>query len=186
MLAVLIIAVLVAAVALMRGGSLESLAATRAQWLWLVWVALLIQGTLILEPSWLSDAGALAVLITTNLAIILFMVLNRTLPGMLIAAVGLLLNLVVISANGAMPVSDRVLGMADIDESALDSAGLKHERMTDDTALPWLGDVVPITPLREIWSLGDFVLAAGIGYFMWARTLAGRKRARHRTRGTPH
>jgi hypothetical protein len=116
------------------------------------------------------------VLVATNLAIVLFMVLNPKQPGMILAAVGLLMNLVVIAANGAMPVSDYVFEVMDVDESALDSAGFKHERMTGDTVLPWLGDVVPIPPLREVWSIGDFVLAGGIGYFVWKRTLASRRR----------
>jgi hypothetical protein len=179
-LAVLIIAVLIALIAILRGGSLESLAATKVKWLWLVWAALILQaGLRILEPSWLSDAWALTALVVTNLAIVWFMALNRKVPGMALAGAGLLLNLAVITANGAMPVSDYVFEVIDIDESALDAAGFKHERMTDETVLPWLGDVVPIPPLREVWSIGDFVLAAGIGYFVWERTLAHRKRGRH-------
>lgn len=180
MLAVLIIAVLVAVAALLLGGSLESLAATKVKWLWLVWAALVVQlGLRILEPSWLSNGWGLAALVVTNLAIVWFMVLNRRVPGMTMAGAGMLLNLIVIVTNGAMPVSDYVFEVADIDESALDSAGFKHERMTDDTVVPWLGDVVPIPPLREVWSVGDFVLAAGIGYFVWVRTLAERRRGRH-------
>ncbi|HZA41796.1 MAG TPA: DUF5317 domain-containing protein [Actinomycetota bacterium] len=175
MLAVLIIAVLAAVAAVLRGGSLESLAATKVKWLWLVWIALIVQvGFRVFEPSWLTDAWGLVVLIATNLAIVWFMVLNWKQPGMILAAVGLLMNLVVITANGAMPVSDYVFEVIDIDESTLDSAGFKHERMTGDTVLPWLGDVVPIAPLREVWSVGDFVLAAGIGWFVWKRTLASR------------
>jgi hypothetical protein len=182
-LAVLIIAVLTTVIALLRGGSLESLAATKVKWLWLVWVGLIAQvGFRILEPPWLTDTWGLIVLASTNLVIVWFMVLNRQQPGMILVAVGLLMNLVVITANEAMPVSDYVFEVIDIDESALDSAGFKHERMTGETVLPWLGDVVPIPPLREVWSIGDFVLAAGIGYFVWARTLAERKRGRHRTR----
>jgi hypothetical protein len=176
-LAVVIIAVLAAVIAVLRGGSLESLAATKVKLLWLVWVALIVQvGFRIFEPSWLGDPWGLAVLVSTNLAIIGFMVINRTQPGMILAAAGLLMNLVVITVNGAMPVSDYVFEVIDIDESALDSAGFKHERMTGDTLLPWLGDVVPIAPLREVWSIGDFLLAAGIGWFVWKRTLASRPR----------
>jgi len=174
-LAVLILAVLAAVIALLRGGSLESLAETRVKWLWLVWLALIVQvGFRLLEPSWLTDTGGLLVLASTNLAIVLFMVLNRGQPGMILAAVGLLMNLLVIAGNGAMPVSDYVFEVIDVDESALDTAGFKHERMDGDTVLPWLGDVVPIPPLREVWSIGDFVLAAGLGFFVWRRTLAAR------------
>jgi len=176
-LAVLIIAVLAAVIAILRGGSLESLAATKVKWLWLVWVALVVQvGFRIFEPSWLTDTWGITVLVVTNLAIILFLVLNRSQPGMVLAAAGLLMNLLVIVANGAMPVSDYVFEVMDVDESALDSPGFKHERMTGDTVVPWVGDVVPIAPLREVWSIGDFVLAAGIGYFVWRRTLASRVR----------
>jgi Family of unknown function (DUF5317) len=174
MITVLGIAALVVVAALLRGGSLESLAATQVRWLWLVWAALIVQlGLLLIEPSWLTDEGALWVLLATNLAIVIFMLLNRKLPGMALAAAGLLLNVMVISANGAMPVSERVLDSGEVSESDLDSAGLKHERMTEETTLPWLGDVIVIPVVREVWSAGDVVLAAGIGYFVWRRTRAG-------------
>jgi Family of unknown function (DUF5317) len=170
---VLIVALAATAVGVLSGGSLESLAATSVRFLWIVYVALIVQvGAVILDPSWLSNDGALWLLLTTNVAIAAFLLINRRLPGMLIAAAGLLLNVAVITANGAMPVSDAVLDTAGVSEAELDTADLKHERMTDDTVLPWLGDVIVIPWLREVWSAGDVVLAGGIAYFIWKRTRA--------------
>ena len=41
--------------------------------------------------------------------------------------------------------------------------------MNADTALRWLGDVLPIRPFEEVLSLGDVLLALGLAYLINAR-----------------
>jgi hypothetical protein len=175
MLTIAVVVILAAAIAVLRGGSLYALAATRVRWLWLIYAAFVVQlGAALWSPDWLGETGALVIVLATNAAIGAFLLLNRNLPGTAIAAVGIVLNIVVISANGAMPVSARAAAIANAADVP-EEAGVKHERLDDDTILPWLADVIPVPPFRTIVSVGDIVLAVGIGYFVWARTTAGRR-----------
>jgi hypothetical protein len=172
---VLILAIVAVLVGLARGGSLSSLAATRTRWLWLVYAGVLLQvaGAFVLS----GDTG-LAVVLASNAVIALFMLVNHRLPGMALAAVGLALNVLVITANGAMPVSAEAVEAAG-GEGAADIGGLKHERLTDDTRFAFLGDVIAVPGVRELLSLGDVLLALGIAYFAYTRTTAEGRRGRH-------
>jgi Family of unknown function (DUF5317) len=173
MLTIAVVVTVAAAIAVLRGGSLQALAATQVRWLWIVYAAFAVQlGAALWSPDWLGDAGALFIVLGSNAAIGAFLLLNRSLPGTAIAAVGIVLNIVVISANGAMPVSARAIEIANTGRITEES-GVKHERLDDDTILPWLADVIPVPPLRTIISVGDIVLALGIGYFVFVRTMSG-------------
>jgi hypothetical protein len=180
MLSALILAVLAVGVGLLRGGSLDSLANTRFRWTSLLIAGLGAQLVLqIWSPSWLGDAGELAVLLGSNLLVALFLFGNRRLPGVTLAVGGLLLNVAVIGANGAMPVFE---GAAE--EVSLAGAGPKHEPLTDDTLLPWLADVIPVPVVNEILSIGDVLLALGIAQLVYSRA-TWHVRARHRAEPRP-
>jgi hypothetical protein len=172
---VLIFAVVAVLVGLARGGSLSSLAATKARWLWLVYAGVLLQ---VAGAFALSGDTGLAVVLASNAVIAFFLLANHRLPGMALAAIGLALNVLVITANGAMPVSAEVIEAAGVEEAA-DIGGLKHERLTDDTRFAFLGDVIAVPGLRELLSLGDVLLALGIAYFAYIRTTAEARRGRH-------
>jgi hypothetical protein len=160
------------ALGLARGGSLETLASTPLRWVGLLFGGLGLQvAAAVWSPPWLTRPWALLVIVLSNLAILLFIAANRRLPGMLLADLGVALNLLVIVVNGAMPVSAIAARQAGI-ETAPSSVALKHERMTDTTALPWLGDVVPLPVVGEVLSIGDLLLAAGIARLVYARTTA--------------
>lgn len=92
---------------------------------------------------------------------------NRGLPGMWLIAAGAALNLVVVAANGGMPV----------DEGALVTAGATmpgdrlHVALEGATRLAPLADVIPLPIVRGVYSLGDVLLALG-GFwlpFAWLR-----------------
>jgi hypothetical protein len=171
-LIVLAVAVGATLLGLARGGSLDALATTRLRWTWLLVTGLVIQNVgLLWSPEWLHGARALFLLVVSNLALVVFIAGNRRMPGMLIADLGLALNLLVIVLNGAMPVSTEAARVAGV-ERVRDVAGLQHEAMGADTALPWLGDLVPVPALGEVWSIGDLVLAAGIARLVYARTVS--------------
>lgn len=161
-----------AALGVARGGSLESLAQTSFQWSWLILAGLLLQaGANVLDPPWLHRSGMLAVVIASNALIALFLVANRNLPGIGLATAGLFLNLVVIGANGAMPVSPAAAEIAGLAPPGQD-AELKHEPVTDDTLLPWLGDQVPVPRLKSVLSAGDILLDLGLARLVYVRTKA--------------
>jgi hypothetical protein len=168
----LAVAVLAAAFAKLRGGSLRSIAETEFRWTWLVFVGFIVQfGMDLWDPDSLSESGSTLVLVWTNAAIVVFLVLNRHLPGMLLAGVGLAANLVVIVANGAMPVSLEAARIAGIGTSL--TQGIGHEPMTSATTLSWLGDVIPLPGLGLVISPGDIVLAGGLAWLAYSRAFAG-------------
>lgn len=181
----LIIALIVALVAgLLRGGSLESLGGTRVRWIALLLAGLVVQLVFdIWDPPGLTNDGALAVLLLSNLAVFAFVLINWELPGMLLVAVGLLLNTVVITANQAMPVSASAADTAGIEPPSSDTDDLKHELAGDDTILGFLGDVIPVPGLGEVLSIGDIALALGVGRVVYVQTTGGRA-ARKRTART--
>jgi hypothetical protein len=93
---------------------------------------------------------------------------NLDLPGIPVVAIGAVLNLLAVLANGGYMPSDpaawQVLsGVAalpahDFSNSALMGAG---------TALPWLGDVFVLPrpiPLANVFSIGDVLIAVGIAW----------------------
>jgi uncharacterized membrane protein len=173
-LTILVVALVAGVLGVATGGSLRRLAETRLRALWLVYAGLVIQvGAMI----WLSGSSGLAAILLSFGVIALFLALNYKQPGMTLAAIGLILNIAVIATNGAMPVSSEAAAQIGASREA-EPGGVKHEPMTDDTRLPWLGDVLPLPIVDEVWSLGDVVLACGLGYFVYRRAKPVR-RGRH-------
>lgn len=180
MIIALVAAVLAAWAAVLRGGSLERLAATTFRWLPLLFAALALQVVFALwNPPWLSEAGSLAIVLGSMVGVAIFLTINRQLAGTLVAALGLALNVLVIGLNGAMPVSEWGARIAAADPA--DIGGIKHEVMTDETVLPWLGDVIPI-PRWSVISIGDVVLALGVARLTYSQTLHGPPGAPRRSR----
>ncbi len=171
MVLVLILVVVAAGVGLLRGGSLETLAGTRFRWTPVLYGALIVQfGFDLWNPPWFDDGGGLAVVVASQAAVALFFALNWKLPGVALAAIGFILNVAVIAPNGAMPVSERAAELAGAEGSA--EFGIKHESLDDDTTLPWLADVIPLPGTGVIVSVGDVLLAMGIGWLVYRRTTA--------------
>lgn len=138
-----------------------------------MFVSLLIQvaGIVILARTEGSFGWTLPV--ATGLPLGAFLILNRSVPGAVAMASGFLLNLVVITLNRGMPVSPdaaRSVGAPITREVQ----GPRHEVLTEDTLLPWLGDVIPAPGLDTVVSIGDIVLAVGIGYLVFRATAADR------------
>ena len=182
MLIVLLVAAAATIAGIVRGGSLEALSQTKLRWPLLLVGGLLLQTAFALwDPVWLTGPRALLVALVAGLTLLLFIAVNRHMPGMLIADLGVALNLLVIAANGAMPVSPAAADTARI-EQAVDAATFGYEETTKDTNLPWLGDVIPVPYLKEVWSAGDLLLAAGIAWLVYARTVSGRPSAPHSAR----
>jgi hypothetical protein len=178
-LTALVVAVLAGVVARLRGGSLHGLAETTFRWTPLLVAGLVFQIVFLYwDPEWLGDRGGLAIILLSNLSVAAWLVANRALPGLLIAGIGMALNVLVITANGAMPVLERSADAAGVEQS-LEDASLKHEPLDEDTVLPWLGDAIPVAPFKEVLSVGDVVLALGLARLVDARMTA-HKKPRHR------
>jgi hypothetical protein len=178
-----VLAALIAGIAArLRGGSLKALADTQFGWLWLLFTGLAIQLTAqIWSPDWLEGAAGTAVIVASNLLVGAFLVMNRAIPGMALILVGLALNVLVITANGAMPVSASAARNAGVEPPGPGVGDVEHELLDDDTILPWLGDVLSFPGLPGVFSVGDVVLALGVGQLVYRRATWNRKPRRAAT-----
>ena len=145
---------------LLTGGSLERLGEARFRRLPLFWLGVSVSLVLAFGPGELLTYGVVLVLVS-NLMMIGFAFSNRHIPGLVLVGAGILLNAMVIALNGAMPVSPEAARAA---TSTQDVGSIKHEPLTVDTRLPLLADRVPLEVTGQVWSLGDFILVAGIGW----------------------
>lgn len=169
-------------VGLVRGGSLTRLGSLRLRARRLVALAVLVQlvAALLARTSPVAYASALAL---SGLAMIVFLAANRRVEGVALVAAGLLLNAVVVTSNGAMPVSLDAAARAGIATGPIAGGeDPRHELVTARTHLPDLGDVVPLPlPLRpEVLSPGDLLLAAGLGLLVAQGMLEGTDPRRRR------
>lgn len=147
-------------VAYLRGGRLQRIADADLRGVWLLFVGLVLQ--IVVDIASAREAVSETVgylgLLASQLLVVGWALWNWWRPGMPLIVIGLFLNALVIGANGAMPV--------DLDAVAeLGGEGVpmgKHEALDESTRLGFLGDVIPLPPLRTIISIGDIVLAAGL------------------------
>jgi hypothetical protein len=98
--------------------------------------------------------------------LVLFLAWNRWIPGAWVMGLGLFLNLIVVVANGGMPVQPEAIERAGGDVVVLQDANeAKHHVMTEQDALWQLGDVIGVPPpLAAVFSIGDVLLYGGIVY----------------------
>ncbi|MCY7364394.1 MAG: DUF5317 domain-containing protein [Frankiaceae bacterium] len=158
---VVIVMVVALAVGWLRGGSLDRLGSHPLRARALVVLALLVQlvGTLVggpLHPVGLAVSAAL---------VVAFLARNRGLRGTGLVALGLLANALVVGLNGAMPVRLEAAARAGTGVQALVLGDTRHELEGPATRLRLLGDVIPVPlPVRpEVVSVGDVLVAAGLG-----------------------
>lgn len=137
-----------------------------------------------------SVTGSLhAVLLVASVLLgLLWLGLQRRHLASGLVRVGACLNVVVVAANGGMPVDSGALEA--VDRGGVDvSQGFlyKHVAMTGDTRLAWLGDLIPVPFQRNVVSVGDVLMAAAIclwvasevGFWRGARPLAGPVHGEH-------
>jgi hypothetical protein len=134
--------------------------------------AYLVPGLLV--PGWIVATALFA----------LFAAVNSRLPGLSLVLAGMALNMVVITANGRMPVSIYQAERIGIDATDIESSRVV-EPANSDTLLAPVGDVIPFPfpGARSVVSIGDILLASGAGLFgatapvRALRTLEARRRA---------
>lgn len=155
--------VLAVGISLVRGGRFDVAARNELYWLPVLVTGLLLQALLdALDARGLvGDAESVALLLVSEAAVLAFGIRNWFRAGMWLIALGFTANVVVILANGAMPVGPDAIASLGGDPGAAVLAG-KHELLTDATRLPLLADVIPVAPVRMIVSLGDILLVAGM------------------------
>lgn len=114
-----------------------------------------------------SVVGA-AALIASYVLLLWFLAVNRWIPAVRIMALGLLLNLLVVSLNGGMPVTARAVQLAGgSPEIVGQTETAKHHLAAEDDLLVFLGDVIPVPrPVGIVLSIGDLLLYAGMAWFV--------------------
>jgi hypothetical protein len=100
------------------------------------------------------------------LAALAFCLRNLRLAGLPLVTLGLVLNALVVSVNGSMPVSVVAAARANVPTLEIAAgADARHSIAGGGTKLRSLGDDIPVPlPLRpEVASPGDVLIAAGLG-----------------------
>ena len=159
---------------------LSRLARVRVRAVRLLVAAAVVQvATAMLAPGWAQ--GRVLALVLTTVLVELFLIGNARLPGVPLMALGLLLNLAVVSANAAMPVSVTAAARAGLARSDLRlERDAMREPVGPETRLRLLADVVPVALPRwpQVVSAGDVLVASGVGLLLL--TAGGRRRQRPR------
>jgi hypothetical protein len=190
MLWLAIVIFLALAIAVLRGGRLVNLGDIELKAWWLLFVALGLQiGTRFLpKESWSEGVGLAMVLFSFALLMVLVL-LNRSKPGMGIAGLGVLMNFVVIAANGGMPVLPGAAEVASgFTVSDPDLSGtFKHVLLDDSSHLTFFADVIPLrfAGIGEVISLGDIFLALGLGVFLEHELRRPRRYFKHGAQAEP-
>jgi hypothetical protein len=154
------------------GGRLGRLGLARIRAVWLLWIAAVLQFVQFRFTAVrvrIEAGTGLSLLVSIFGLVGAWVIVNlRGRSGLVRAAavvilVGGAMNAVVIAANGRMPTS--AAAAAAIHPSAAQTAAAtrspKHEVATPATKMGWLGDVIPVTPIRAVISAGDIVLLVG-------------------------
>jgi len=160
-------------VGLALGGRLERLSGLHFRWPWLAIGGLLVQVALFTEAGF-AAAGSLApaIYVLSTLAVLVAVLRNLAIPGMAIVALGAAANLAAILANGgSMPADPGALASA-----GLDAGGHTNSVVLPDPALRLLTDIFAVpswVPLANVFSVGDVLIAVGIGVAIAATVRRG-------------
>jgi hypothetical protein len=156
---------------LLTGGRLEYAQNWQLRGLWMALGAFAVQTALFTRwgTDLVGEAFAPIIYIITLSTLVVFLVANRRVLGVPILLAGLMLNVLVISANaGRMPASVVALETAGRMEEAqllrVRGAAANCVLMSDSTRLNVLGDNIVIRlggPVGSAYSIGDLVALAG-------------------------
>ena len=182
----LLAAVVGIAAGLAGGGRLGRLIRTNARWRLL---PVLWAGCFVAAGHWDLRFG-FEIFVVGHALLLLFALLNvRRLTGIWLVAIGALCNLTVIAVNHGTPYrlsATRAAGIhADQPHTVFRSLEVSHPE-NDTDRLTFLGDILPVAPLREVLSFGDVFLAFGsavaLFHVLTRRTGERRYRPRHTAR----
>ena len=155
----------------LMGGRVHNLERVRFAWWQLALAGLGVQLLLFADPiQQRVGAEGPVIYVASTVAVLIALLRNLRLPGMAILAVGAVLNLIPILANGGyMPSSPEVwlalTGAAEVPVAYYSNVSL----IGPDTWFPFLGDVFMFPrplPMATAFSLGDAVIALGAIVFL--------------------
>lgn len=150
------------------GGSLGALSRLDVRFGWLVLGSFIVQSLSrgrilgLVAPTTLS----LPLWVLSSVTLLIALFVNRKIPGMVVAGIGLLLNLDVFLANAAMPVGGATLGAkhaVQVAQGILRSGGF-YRAVDASTLLAWLSDTIPVQAgvASTLLSAGDLLLMIAV------------------------
>ena len=163
---------------LVAGGSLGNLASVRLRWVAVLLFAVILRFAtewLLLHGNTAVETLRLPLFVAAFGLLLASLWVNRSLPGMRLAFVGILSNTIAVIANGGhMPIWVR----------SLEAAGFQLADVTSPFHAPLsttldveffrragpLADIIPIPIpiIRNVASIGDVFLTAGLAFFLFA------------------
>lgn len=163
---------------LRSGGRLTNLSAIQLRLVPLLFAAVIVRfGTETMLQAGVGVVDALRVpLLAGGFGLLLATLwVNRSYPGLGLAFVGILLNAIVVAANGGyMPVWGPSLALAGIDPAEVSSrihvVVPEADTLIFLNRLLFLGDVVPnpLPIIQNVTSLGDIFISLGLALFLFA------------------
>ena len=157
----------------LAGGRLTRFTQLQLRWWALAPIAFALQGAPLPDGEGGIDLAIRMLVFGTSYALVVaFAIKNLRIAGVPVIVLGLLLNGLVVTVNGGMPVSESALrssGESETLTALSDDRAAKHHLMTDETLLPFLGDVVAIpSPIGQVISIGDVFVYAGLTWLIVA------------------
>ncbi len=153
------------------GGRIRNLERLHFVWWQLALAGLLVQLVLFADPiqERVGGAGA-AIYVVSTLLVMAALLRNLRRPGLTILAVGAILNLVAVLANGGYMPSSPSAWLELTGAAALPVAHYSNVVLIGpDTLLPFLGDIFvfpPPLPMATAFSIGDAIIALGAFIFL--------------------
>jgi len=159
-------------IGLLRNGKLSRLSQISLTKIELIVLACLIQAGLIFLGSkkvkFVLDYSSYMIILS-YIVLLLAVWYNKKLKGIKIITLGIILNFIVILANGGhMPVLLNSLYKAGLDDFALvlkEGTYVTHTIITEKTLFGFLADVIPLSPPfpdPSVVSAGDFLMFYGV------------------------
>jgi hypothetical protein len=155
----------------LRGGRLRRVQGLSVRFPGLLLAATALQAALRYTSRGARSGGGVTLLLLSYFLVAAWIFVNSIAwhgllrAGVGVVAVGWALNIVAIVPNGTMPVSaaaaDRAIRGTGTASTNIDIA--KHGATKDSSMIRWLGDIVPLSELRVVVSIGDAFLLCGVG-----------------------
>lgn len=170
---------------LFRGGNFKGIADLRLKHGWIFPLLLVMQFLFFMYQSkfqWMAEASNY-VYLGVYVVGLYFLLVNRRHSGFHLIFIGVLLNFIVMAANGGrMPVSLEAASVLDpyFVEVLKEGIYAKHQALTDSTWFGFLGDIIPLSspyPREQVISIGDVVMNIGIFLFIQNLMLAGKRQS---------
>ncbi|MFZ7101671.1 MAG: DUF5317 domain-containing protein [Peptococcaceae bacterium] len=146
-------------VAWVRKGKIKNLGLIQLQRISLLFAVLFVQ--MIIDLPGVMIPGQIGVImhIFSYVLLFYFFWINKNRLNSLILT-GAALNFSVILFNGSMPVAAKHMSSEAVEQLKV---SITHSLLTADTRLAWLADIIYVRwPLRQMLSVGDFLLDIGV------------------------